>query len=83
MLGIREMALRHGSWKKDATSANVPAKLTQHFQEFASFGLVTSQVPSRQRILTGHGPLKREGCGCCYNPRSGQINFVVSSLNGI
>lgn len=75
MSAIREMA-RH-------KEMSVPTIFTQHsYREFTKFGLVTSQVPTRQEIIAGYGPLSPEGYGCCYNPRPNQIDFMITSFIG-
>jgi len=51
------------------------------FEQFNKFELVSSQVPSRQGIITGYGPLEQKGFACCYNPLPDQINFMISSLS--
>ncbi|XP_017769872.1 PREDICTED: carnitine O-acetyltransferase-like isoform X1 [Nicrophorus vespilloides] len=51
------------------------------FTKSNSFRLSTSQVATKCDAFMCYGPLVMDGYGCCYNPRSNNINFAVSSMH--
>jgi hypothetical protein len=50
------------------------------YKEWLNFRLSTSQLPSREEVLIGYGPVVADGYGCSYNPCPDLINFCISSF---
>jgi len=84
LTALKEVVVCSKSWNKKniKTTSVMPQIFTNcSFEQFNKFELVSSQVPSRQGIITGYGPLEQKGFACCYNPLPDQINFMISSLS--
>lgn len=49
------------------------------FIKSTHFRIATSQVATQNEAFMSYGPSTDDGYGCCYNPRTNDIFFAVSS----
>ena len=76
LMALKEMGKR----KTGQESGGCLLFKEKSYKEYLNFRLSTSQLPSREDILIGYGPVVPDGYGCSYNPCPDQINFCISSF---